>query len=72
MPTPRLVVIMVKREPTPYDNRRSLRREESLGWRELERRALKKETWTVEDRDWSRKRGENMNAGGVGGLESMI
>ncbi|GFW19629.1 hypothetical protein TNCV_1605201 [Trichonephila clavipes] len=35
-PTPRLAVIMVKREAAPIDNRRSLRRKESLG------RALKK------------------------------
>ncbi|GFV99337.1 hypothetical protein TNCV_1513091 [Trichonephila clavipes] len=49
-PTPRLAVIMVKREPAPFDNRRSLNKknpvasdgvermetEESPGWRELE------------------------------------
>ncbi|GFW57158.1 uncharacterized protein TNCV_540751 [Trichonephila clavipes] len=29
----------------------------------------RKETWTVEDRDWSGKKGEKMNAGGVGKLE---
>ncbi|GFX27758.1 hypothetical protein TNCV_3662451 [Trichonephila clavipes] len=32
----------------------------------------KKETWTVEDRDWSRKRGETMNAGVVGEQESIV
>ncbi|GFT31813.1 hypothetical protein TNCV_2035461 [Trichonephila clavipes] len=36
------------------------------------KRTLKKETWTVEDRDWCGKKGETMNAGGVGGLESMV
>ncbi|GFV82050.1 hypothetical protein TNCV_3152481 [Trichonephila clavipes] len=57
--------------------------EESPGWRELEESPKKKETWTVEHRDWIRKRGETlnaggigepetMNAGGIGGLESMV
>ncbi|GFU99225.1 hypothetical protein TNCV_3074941 [Trichonephila clavipes] len=56
------------------EERRLLRREES---------PEEKETWTVADRDWSGKRGEilnangvgepeTMNAGGVGGLESMV
>ncbi|GFV78630.1 hypothetical protein TNCV_1889361 [Trichonephila clavipes] len=36
-----------------------------------ERRALKKRLG-VEDRDWSRKRGETMNAGGVEELESIV
>ncbi|GFW81450.1 hypothetical protein TNCV_377981 [Trichonephila clavipes] len=35
-PTPRLAVKMVKREPATIDNRRSLRRKESPGWRELD------------------------------------
>ncbi|GFV97304.1 hypothetical protein TNCV_2038141 [Trichonephila clavipes] len=48
------------------------RREESPGWRELEESPEKKETWTVKDKDWSRKRGETMNADDVGGLESMV
>ncbi|GFW98844.1 uncharacterized protein TNCV_2838051 [Trichonephila clavipes] len=34
------------------------RREESPGWRELEGARKRKETWTVEDRDWSGKKGE--------------
>ncbi|GFT43075.1 hypothetical protein TNCV_4560741 [Trichonephila clavipes] len=56
----------------PKDNIR--RREES---------PEEKEAWTVADRDWSGKRGETlnangveepetMNAGSVGGLESMV
>ncbi|GFX01609.1 hypothetical protein TNCV_3971091 [Trichonephila clavipes] len=60
-----------------------MRRQESPGWRELEESPEKKGTWTVEDRDWSGKRGETpnaggvgervtKNAGGVGGLESMV
>ncbi|GFW17881.1 hypothetical protein TNCV_1134811 [Trichonephila clavipes] len=48
------------------------RREESPGWRELEESPEKKETWMVDDRDWSGKKGETMNTGGVGGLESMF
>ncbi|GFU51694.1 hypothetical protein TNCV_83201 [Trichonephila clavipes] len=45
-----------------------VRREESPRWRELEE-SPKEKTWTVEDRDWSGKKGETMNAGGVGELE---
>ncbi|GFV95370.1 hypothetical protein TNCV_4573721 [Trichonephila clavipes] len=45
------------------------RREESPGWRVLEKSPEKKETWTVEDRDWSGKKGETINAAVVGELE---
>ncbi|GFV32234.1 hypothetical protein TNCV_1675201 [Trichonephila clavipes] len=44
----------------------------ALDGENLNKKALKKETWTVEDRDWIRKRGDTLNAGGVGGLESMV
>ncbi|GFW94728.1 hypothetical protein TNCV_4247681 [Trichonephila clavipes] len=46
------------------------RQEEIPGWRELEENPEKR-TRTVEDRDWSRKRGETLNAGGVGEPETM-
>ncbi|GFT17135.1 hypothetical protein TNCV_4738551 [Trichonephila clavipes] len=45
------------------------RREKSPGWRELEESTNEKESWTVEDREWSGKNGETMIAGGVGELE---
>ncbi|GFU07333.1 hypothetical protein TNCV_2656411 [Trichonephila clavipes] len=46
-PTPRLAVIMVKREPAPIDNRR---REGSLGWREYEENPENKRLgrWRIE------------------------
>ncbi|GFX33088.1 hypothetical protein TNCV_5042561 [Trichonephila clavipes] len=61
-PTPRLAVIMVKRESAPLYNRRTLRREESPGGRDLEVSA-KERDW---DRDWSGREGETMNARDVG------
>ncbi|GFV79429.1 hypothetical protein TNCV_1904011 [Trichonephila clavipes] len=39
--------------------------------RRREKNLDKKETWTMEDRDWSRKRVETMNAGGVEKPETM-
>ncbi|GFY11036.1 hypothetical protein TNCV_2201441 [Trichonephila clavipes] len=61
----------------------AMRREESSGWRELGESPEKEESSTVEDRDWSGKTVETlnagnvgepeiMNAGGVGGLKSMV
>ncbi|GFX19123.1 hypothetical protein TNCV_3012671 [Trichonephila clavipes] len=41
-------------------------------FRRQEERPRKKETWTMEDRDWNRKRGETMNTGGVGELEFIV
>ncbi|GFT41395.1 hypothetical protein TNCV_3890161 [Trichonephila clavipes] len=63
--------------PLAGDERRALDGEN------LKKKPWKKETWTVEYRDWSRKRGVTLNAGGieepetmnvvgVGALESMV
>ncbi|GFV80702.1 hypothetical protein TNCV_4618641 [Trichonephila clavipes] len=47
------------------------RREKNPGWRELEESPEKKGNWTLEDRDWSGKREETLNAGDVGEPETM-
>ncbi|GFX85695.1 hypothetical protein TNCV_2470971 [Trichonephila clavipes] len=45
------------------------RDERALGVKNLRRALKKRETWMVEDIDWSGKKGETMNAGVVGELE---
>ncbi|GFV81081.1 hypothetical protein TNCV_2270651 [Trichonephila clavipes] len=71
-PTPRLAAKRVKGEPAGEASLKRILspRPVSREWDYRTRLSAKeKESWTVEDREWSGKNGETMNAGGVGELE---